>query len=224
MRKTLFVAATIAALAAPVCVRAQASFGVAARVGTLGLGGEADVKITRFIGVRGGLGVLPLHPEADVGSIHYKVDPPKTIANVGIDVYPMGGVFRLSGGLFFRQEAKLTGVSTSTQSYTFNGTSYTASNVGAVVGTLEKASAKPYATLGFGRGSGRVGMLIEAGAAFTSQPKFTLVATGPLANDQTQAGVVFRQNLAAEQVKAQDKVDKYLKFHPIASVGIWVGI
>jgi hypothetical protein len=224
MRKTLFAAAAVAALALPSAARAQASFGVAGRVGTLGLGGEADVKVTRFLGIRGGVGTIPIHPEADEGSIHYKIDPPKTIANVGVDVYPMGGSFRLSGGLFFRQEAKLTGVSTSTQTYTFNGQTYTASSVGAVIGTLEKASAKPYATLGFGRGSGHVGMLIEAGAAFTSEPKFTLAATGPLATDQSQVGTTFRANLKAEEAKAQTDINKYLKFHPIASVGIWIGI
>ena len=57
--KRLFVAALVAGLVLPVAARAQ-RVGLAGRAGMFGLGGEASVDFNRFIGLRGGIGAVPV--------------------------------------------------------------------------------------------------------------------------------------------------------------------
>src|SRR2546430_16016114 len=125
MRKALFAARVACGL--PAAAQAQ-SLGIAGRIGTLGLGGEADVKLTRFIGVRGGVGTFPFHPTATEGDISYQINPPKKIMNAGVDLYPFGGAFRLSGGLSFRDQADLTAQYNGT--ITIGGQTYSGTQAG----------------------------------------------------------------------------------------------
>ncbi len=215
--KRLFVAALIAGLVLPVAARAQ-RVGLAGRAGVFGVGGEASVDVNRFLGVRGGIGSIPVQPSGNVDQVNYTIKPPSTLQNIGVDLYPLGGAWRLSGGLLFKHDINLE--ATASGSYEFNNQTYQASDIGTVTGLIAWKSTAPYATMGWsGRGRG-FGLFFDFGAAFLGEPKVLLDAKGgPLSNDPT-----FRQNLVAAQDSAQHDAGKYMKYLPIVSLGIRIGI
>lgn len=215
--KRLFVAALIGGLLLPVAAGAQ-RVGLAARAGVFGVGGEGSVDLNRFLGVRGGIGAIPVQPSGNVDQVNYTIKPPSTLQNIGVDVYPLGGAWRLSGGLVFKHDVNLEATASGT--YEFNNQTYQASDVGTVTGLISWNSTAPYATMGWsGRGKG-FGMFFDFGAAFLGEPRFTLDAKdGPLSNDP-----IFRSNLVAAQDSAQKDAGKYMKYLPILSLGFRIGI
>lgn len=218
MKRNLVPAAAVAVLLLALPGHAQ-SVGVAARVGTLGLGGEASVDISRFLAVRGGFGAMPVHVNGTLTEVDYRVSPPGTIYNIGLDVFPLGGGLRLSGGLMFKRD-DLTLRAIYTGSVTVNGQTYDSSYVGRLEGTLGHNTASPYATIGWGRTAGSgVGFFVDVGAAALGTPELALHVTGPAAND-----AAFQQNLETERQQAQQKIRKYTRVWPILSMGVRVGV
>lgn len=214
MRSLRLALATIVAL--PMAVPAQ-SVGLAARAGMFGLGGEASVDFGHHFGLRGGLGAVPLNVDGTLSNVDFKIEPPSPLTNVGADVYPFGGHFRLSGGLLFKHDVTMSAKVTST--IEINGRSYTAAQAGTISGKLAWGSTTPYTTLGFsGRGKG-FGMFFDVGTAFLGTPTMTLTSSGPAAQSNAQ----FRSDLAAEQQKDQTDAAK-LKLLPLLSIGMRWGI
>ena len=92
--------AAFAALAAPPAVSAElgrVAFGV--KAGTLGVGAEASVGITRHIAVRAGLNRFNLERDQEFGNIDYRLTPRLRSLTALLDLHPFGGAFRLSGGI-----------------------------------------------------------------------------------------------------------------------------
>ncbi len=214
-------AAVLLALAAsaalPVVAAAQ-SVGLAGRAGMFGVGGEANVDFGRHFGVRGGLGAVPVNVIGTFSNVDFEIQPPSPLANIGADIYPLGGHFRLSGGLLFKHDISMSARVTST--IDINGDTYTAAQAGTISGTMAWSSTAPYTTLGFcGRGKG-FGVSFDMGAAFLGAPTLTLTSNGPA----NQTSAQFRSDLAAEQKKDQSDASKYLKLLPLLSLGIRWGI
>ncbi len=129
MTRILSAAVLAAGLLLPAAGAAQ-HIGITGRAGSLGLGGEVNLDLNRRLGVRGGIGSIPVQPTATVEEIKYTIKPPSTLSNVGVDLYPLGGSFRLSGGFMFKHDIGLDAEPSGT--YEFNGTSYDATQVGTV--------------------------------------------------------------------------------------------
>jgi hypothetical protein len=219
MRKGLaaFLLALAASAALPVAAAAQ-SVGLAGRAGMFGLGGEGNIDFGRHFGLRGGLGAVPLNVIGTFSDVDFQIQPPSPLGNVGADIYPFGGHFRLSGGLLFSHDISMTAKVTGTVK--INGNSYTGAQAGTISGKLAWSSTAPYATLGFsGRGKG-FGLSFDIGTAFLGAPTLTLTSNGPA----NQGNAQFRADLAAEQKKDQEDAGKYLKLLPLLSFGVRWGI
>ena len=220
MLRKVLMASTAAIMLLPVGASAQhIGVGVAARAGSLGLGGEVAVNVTRYFGVRGGIGVLPLSYTGDVEDVRYHIEATSPISNIGVDFYP--GLFdlRLGGGLMFISnpttfEARYAGT------IEINGTTYTDAQVGALKGELDHGSSAPYVVLGLGRQTNRgIGIFLDLGAAFLSEQRMGYTTTGTLSGNTD-----FEANLAAEAREIEDEVNRYVKVYPILSAGIRYGI
>ena len=203
--------------ASPAAAAAQ-SVGLAGRAGMFGLGGEASVDFGRHLGLRGGLGAVPVKVIGTLSDVDFEIQPPSPLTNIGADIYPFGGHFRVSGGLLFKHDismsARVTGI------VDINGHSYTGAQAGTIAGKLAWRSTAPYTTLGFsGRGKG-FGVSFDIGTAFLGKPGLTLTSNGPAYQTNAQ----FRADLAAEQQKDQEDASKFLKLLPLLSFGIRWGI
>lgn len=220
MMRGVLVAASAVTMLLPAAVSAQSiGIGVAARGGTLGFGGEVAVNVTRFFGVRGGIGIMPFSYDGEMEEVRYHVESTSPLSNIGVDFYP--GLFdlRLGGGLMFLQnpttfDARYSGT------VTINGTQYTDAEVGALRGDLDHGSPAPYVVLGLGRQTNRgLGIFLDLGAAFLDEQRMSYSTTGELSGQPD-----FEAALEAEAQQIEDEVNRYVKVFPILSVGIKYGI
>jgi hypothetical protein len=222
MKKTAVALAALLAVALPTAASAQVSVG--ARAGTLGLGGEVSLGLTRLLAIRGGIGFVPYTYEDDFEGVGYEISFPDRIWNVGVDVYPFGGGLRLSAGLLNRPAFELEAVGQ--QQATIGGRTYNGDlNIQGELSN-EKETA-PYATIGFGRATGRgFGFFVDVGAAFIGEGEVSLSGTCT----ETSTGSPcpeFDQRLQQEEDEANAELDEfgsYVKVHPILQIGFRIGM
>src|SRR5688572_22043950 len=139
---------------------------------------------------------------------------------LGVEVFPMGGAFHLSGGLLVNgNEGTLT--ARLNQNIDIGGTTYTPDEVGSLLGTVDFRSTAPYLGLGFA-GRGRVALLFDLGVGFTGTPRVDLVGQTPLTG---AAKAQFDANVAQElaEVRADIEDKSYLKLHPVVALGVKIG-
>ena len=221
MKKTAVALAASIAMLIPAPASGQISIG--ARAGTLGLGGEVSVGLGRMLAVRGGFGVLPYEYENDFSDINYTVTFPERIWNVGVDLYPFGGGFRLSGGILNRPAFDLE--ATGQQSAEVGGRTYNG-DINITGSFSNEKETAPYAAIGFGRATGRgFGFFVDLGAAFTGDARLAL--TGSCTESSTgQQCPGFQQDLETERQQAEADINDLgtaVKIHPILQIGVRIG-
>lgn len=229
MRKSALVLTVATLVALPAAATAQ-GFGVAARAGTLGIGAEAAVGLSSSLVVRGGLGLMPLTVDAtrfwDVGQgVTADLKLPKSWYNIGVDIYPGGGSFRIGGGMLYKpDDPTITGKADATASFDIGGHTYTASDVAEIKGALSSKSSAPYVLIGFGNHTkSGLGLFLDLGVAFMGEPTVTLEATS--GNSTIINSTQFKDNLEAERQKLENDLPTWAKkYWPIANIGIKLGV
>jgi hypothetical protein len=215
-KRVWFAGLTLAAVALPAALSAQVA--VAGRAGTLGVGGEAGLELTRQIGLRGGVNFQPWEPTIELDEVEFTVQLPSPTYHAMVDLYPMGGGFRLSGGLtWFSSSVEVT--ARPTEPVEVGDQTYSPQEVGELLGEFETKEMAPYVGLGFGRLGGRrgVGFLLDLGVAFHGEPSVSLSATGPLSNQ-----AAFQANLAEEEANINEDARKY-RVYPVLAIGLAIG-
>jgi hypothetical protein len=205
--------------ALPSAAAAQA-FGVGARIGTLGVGGEAAVELGERVVVRGGVGFMPLEPTATLDDIEVTLALPDWY-NVGLDFY-LNGAIRLGGGVLFKSdEPSLAGEFTTAQD--IGGQTFTPQEIGTLTGVFDSRNQVPYVLIGFGKHTAPgFGLFLDLGVAFLGEPDVRLDAVNGTLDPDTNAQ--FRAALDAEAADFEAEVGTYLKLWPILSVGLRIGL
>ena len=195
--------------------------GLGARVGTLGLGPEISYAAGQHIVLRGGIGFMPLEPKRTYSDLDYTLHPPSSVWNVGVDVYPGVGGWRIGGGLVRWQQYEL--LATQTGSTTVGGTTYTGTiDLDAVVRNANQTA--PYLMAGFGRTTKPgIGVFVDLGVAFIGQADIQLSGTCTLSSGSPCPGN-FESDLEAEEADAEEDIGKYLEMLPILQVGVRIGV
>lgn len=228
MKKSLLALGAAALILAPAAVEAQ-GFAVAGRAGTLGIGGEAALGFGPNLALRGGVGLLPLERDAssfwDAGeSVDLTIKLPETWYNIGLDFY-LGGGFRIGAGMLFKpDDPTLTGSLQGTASIEIGGTTYTATDVSEVVGSIDSKSQAPYAIIGFGKHTkSGIGLFLDLGMAFLGDSPVKLEATK--GNATVINSPEFQSRLRAEEASLEADLPTWArKYWPILSVGLKVGL
>ena len=226
MKRTL-VAVSVAVLAfVPAQVTAQ-GFAVAGRGGTLGFGAEGALAFGPNVAIRGGMGLWPIEFDAtewwDAGPlVEATLKLPKTWYNIGADLY-LGGSFRVGGGLLFKSEdPSLTASLPSGASIEIGGITYSAAEVGEVVGRVDSKSKAPYAIIGFGKHTqSGIGLFLDLGVAFLGDSPVVLEGTqGSIINSP-----VFQTALRVEEAQLEEDLPTWArKYWPILNLGIKIGV
>ncbi|MBW2257799.1 MAG: hypothetical protein JRI25_24800 [Deltaproteobacteria bacterium] len=217
MRKYVLALAALALIAVPTTTAAQ--IGIGGRAGTLGLGAEIGLELSESIVLRGGMGFVPLELNQSFSEMNLTATFP-SIISAGIDLFPGGGSFRISGGVLFRpDDIELDGIPIGPVD--IGGTTYTVEQVGSIVGTIGSSSEiAPFVTIGWGKHtSSGFGLFLDIGAAYLGDPEVDAQATGTFAEDDA-----FNDHLDAEIAEFEDDLGSYLQFYPILSIGIRIGI
>jgi hypothetical protein len=218
-RRPLFsAAALLAVVAAGLPSPAHGQFGVAPRVGTLGLGGEVAIELSPRWVLRGGAGISKVSMSTDFNDVPVVLGAPDFWYNVGLDYY-LNGAFRIGGGLLFKpDDPSIRGDFNGPVS--IGGVLLTPQQIGSMTGTVEMDTEAAYALIGFGRHVAEgVGLFVDLGAAIFGKSQVALQAEGG-----TYPQDELDQLLVAEARNFENDMKRYFEVWPILSIGIRIGI
>lgn len=216
---TVRAAISLAAVWIPLfgCGQAQGAFNelaVAAKAGTLGIGGDLTTNLIPQVNLRGGIQWLAFGLDAEFGDVDYDLNIDFLNPLVLIDWYPFDGSFRISGGVLFNG-SELELEATSHESIEIGDVTYTPAQYGTLKGEVDFRPVAPYIGIGWGNALGkeeRWGIVADLGIAFTGSPEIELSATGP---DPT-----IQAEIAKEERDIQDELDAF-KFYPVLSISLF---
>ena len=215
LHRALATAALACAVFAPAAARAGAlSDSVAGiQLSTLGYGVSIGHTIAPHVDLRLASGALSFGRNVSSGGVNYNGTMQLHNISALVDVHPLNGPFRITGGLVFGND-HIDVVSNAQNTYTINGTTYTAAQAGTIYGTAKLSSGAPYIGIGLGPPH-RLGIYFtgDVGVVFRSV-NTSLYATGPAASTpQLQADLAAARNTFANDVG-------WLKTYPVVSVGV----
>ncbi|MDQ6975563.1 MAG: hypothetical protein Q9M22_03235 [Mariprofundaceae bacterium] len=190
---------------------------IGAKVGTLGAGVEIVSNVVpMLVNARIQLNAYNLNRTITDTQVSYDAKFKLLSFGALADVYPFAGKFRLTGGLYYNgNKLTMTGVPL-VGSYTINGATYTAGQVGSLTSTVDFNKIAPYAGIGFGdsiSSGSPIGFNFDLGVLYMGQPKTAITATGAAANPALAASI------AGEKQKLDDAL-KNMQFYPVASIGV----
>ena len=217
MKKFPYACLLVVLVAGPAAASAQ--FGVAGRVGTLGIGFEGAVGLSDRVVVRGGVGVSTIEASTTFNDIRVDLTLPGSWYNLGIDFY-LSSAFRIGGGVLFKpDDPTLTGAFDGPVD--IGGRTFTPSEIGTLTGRVMSDNQAAYALIGFGKHTSRgIGLSLDVGAAFLGTPSVSLAAEGGTFPDQAE----LNQRLDQEARDFEDDMKAYLQVWPILNLGIRIGV
>lgn len=198
----------------------------AVRLGTLGVGVDADFKLTEQLGLRVGYSAFNYSDNLKSSDVRYDGDAKLRTATALLDWHPGGGGFRVSFGAAASNTHVDVKANPSNGTFDFNGQTFTASEVGSVRGKVEPGNTfAPYVGIGWGNAAGskgRVTFLFDLGVIYMGSPDVNLTATcGPAAPNGSVACAQLRNAVTQEERDLQEDADVY-EWYPVASVGLAV--
>ncbi len=197
---------------------ADTSLGI--RAGTLGAGVELSHAFGPHTGVRLNGDAFSRSTSRTEDNIQYDAKLRLRTASLLGDWFPFGNGFRISaGGVANGNKINLRGKPTGS-TYTINGRTYNASDVGSLEGQVDFNKLAPYAGLGYGRALNKgLSLIFDAGVMHQGSPKSKItVICGPAIVGTAQC-TQLQNDAAAEQARLDDSLKKY-KNYPVLSLGL----
>ncbi|HEU5021446.1 MAG TPA: hypothetical protein VFT60_06130 [Bryobacteraceae bacterium] len=229
-----FVCAAIVAALLPAYLAAQPRFGVGVSAGTLGIGPQAAISITRLSNIRGGANFFSYNDSFTKDGVHYDGALKFRSIQLTWDQYfPHLGGFHISPGALLydgnsgHAAAQVPGGS----SFTLGSATYYSSAADPVSGTGDIAfnKAAPMILIGFGnlvpRSNRHFGVNVDLGVVFQGSPnaKLNLAGTACLNAAQTAclnaSDPAVQANVLSEQKKINHDLDPF-RYYPIVSLAL----
>lgn len=189
------------------------AIGIGVRAGTTGLGADLGFGIMPTLGGRVGFSAMNVSTSADTDEVSYDAKAKLQNINLFLDWSPLGP-FRITGGFIpNNNKVDLTGTPGSGSSFPAGST---------LTGTVKpEKDFAPYLGIGYGNvWTKGVNFYFDAGVMFQGSPQVTLNLNCGTANPAQCAAA--QSEVAAEQQRVQDKLDKY-KYYPVINLGITIG-
>jgi hypothetical protein len=183
--------------------------------GTLGIGPEVAYRFSDTFGLRGNATFLSVSRGVNSNDIDYDGKLKLGSGGLMVDVFPMGGGFRISGGARINSN-KVRLRATPTSEVEVGDETYSPAEVGILSGEVKANSFAPTLTVGWSGGAARgFNFGIELGAMFQGAPRINdLKATGSLATNAD-----FQASLRQEEREVEDDLDQY-KIYPIVQIAV----
>jgi hypothetical protein len=221
--KATSLACTVLALAGlPLAAQADDSthVGVAATAGLSGLGADLGVNINDYLGVRATAAGYSINRDGNFGtSVDWNGSLRLFQAGLLLDGYPFAGVFHVTAGVVHDgNRATANGRPQAGATYTFNGNTYSASEVGSASMSVDWGKTVPYLGLGWGNLSGSAGLHFTSdfGVILSGSPT---AAVNVSCTASTSICTQMATDVAAEQTKLQNDVHK-ISAWPVIRFGI----
>lgn len=222
MRKAIFKAVTIAAIATATATPAAAQPerrgpSLTLKAGTNGLGAEVTYGLSHIVRVRGGVYGFKAGFDTSTSDIDYDMNLRLLSGGGYVDVHPFKGRFRLTAGVIYNaNRVNATGLVNS--ELTFGNTTFTPAQVGTLDGRVDFNTFSPYAGIGWGSpftNDSNWAFEADIGVMFQGAPDVTLRSLdGELTGNQ-----ILINALADEEAELEDEL-KIFKFYPVISLGV----
>lgn len=191
------------------------------KFGTTGVGLDLTLGLTRFLNLRGGFNYGSFSASPKWGSVTYDAEVDMINFPLLVDLYPFGGHFRISGGVFFNSDSEVTFDAHPHKPVQIGNHTYAPEVVGTMYGKIKvEDSVVPYVGIGVGNTVGRNRRLtfsLDLGAIIQSY-EVTLTADGPGMKTKLDT---FRKDIVREEARLQKDVDK-LKVFPVLTLGLGI--
>lgn len=201
---------------------AQADVGIYAKGGSMGFGGGVGVGLTDTLRLRGGYTAFKTSKDISNTDIDYSGDLKLGGAEAMLDWHPFHGTFRVTGGVVFANRNEVTADGRPTDgTYTINGNTYLASEVGSLDGHVEFKKTAPYLGIGWGDvvdKSGHFSFIADIGLLFQGSADATLHANCGRAVPALECSRL-QSDIRREEKDIEDDADDY-KVWPVLSLGV----
>ena len=189
-----------------------------AKFGTTGIGGELTFGLNRFFNLRAGLGYATLGLDMKHGAVKYKTDFKMMSVPLLVDLYPVGGTFRLSAGAYILPTMKADLSTTPKKNVQVGSHTYAPDVVGTLSGKIDGNALAPYLGIGFGNPVSPdkwLSFSLDLGVIIQSYD----VSLNSNGAGMTAKLDTFRQDLKKEESNIQKDADK-LKLFPVLTLGL----
>jgi len=220
-RKWLAWGAGLLAITAGAAAFAGPAVGVS--VGTTGLGANVNIPVLPILGVRVGYSGFIYHHDIDQTAVSYAGRLHFSEASGLLDWYVLAGGLRVTAGIYGGNTQVDVNGRPHDGTYTIDGTTYTAAQVGTLSGQLKFGnSVKPYVGLGWGnpfRG-GPLTFTLDLGALYGGTPSVSLTAhCGVAAPPGSSACTQLQNSVAGERAQLASDVT-VAKWYPVLNLGV----
>jgi hypothetical protein len=184
--------------------------------GTMGIGVSATTSLIENVNLRANISTYEYKKSGNSGGdIDY--DMKLKLFGMGLlaDYHPFAGDFRLSLGAYYNGNKFTMDGKPRGGSYTINGTTYTAAQVGSANAEVKYNKIAPYVGLGWGNAidkSGNFKFSVDAGAMYVGSAKTSLSVSNP-------ANAVSQADIDSESSKLQNNANK-LKWWPLIALSL----
>jgi len=210
----LAIAVPVALFAPAAAAEAFKDFSIGAGVSTLGYGIDLNTSLGERFSATLGYSTFDIDGDETTDEVSYDGKLKSDNTRLLLNWHPLAGGFHVSAGVVAGDiEAAVTGTPRSGGTYEFNGTEYSAEEVGTLNGRVSiKDSVAPYVGIGYrSRGGSGLGFYAELGV-IAATTEVELSATG-LANDPQ-----FQADLEAERRELEDTAD--VGAYPVLGIGL----
>jgi hypothetical protein len=207
MKKIALILAAIAL--SPAVALADADTTVAVKLSTLGLGIDAAYSVTESVDARIGLNTFGLNVNQNSNGTAFSGKLNLSSLSALADWHPMGGSFRVSGGLMYNNNKfSMTAIPTG-GSITLGGTPYAGVSA---TSTVDFAKIVPYLGIGWGSAAKDKGFSFasDIGVMFQGAPRAAITTAG---------GVVNPADVAKANADLNAALNSF-RFYPVVSFGI----
>lgn len=195
------------------------TYSLGLQAGTLGFGPDINVGVNKHFGFDLGFNGYSYNKSTTQSNINYDFHAKFSTVHLLGNYYPFGGIFHLTAGVVANGNKFSGDASPANSTYTINGVTYTAQDVGTLHGSIKFPSTAYYVGVGWGLSyspRSHWGFNFDMGALYQGKPTVSLSSSGGiLSNNPT-----FQQNLTQQQAKTQNDVNNY-RWWPVLRVGAY---
>lgn len=211
---------------------AGSRFALGLKASTLGVGGDAGMRLTRRFNLRVGFNAFNYHRNLSNDGIDYDSAFRLRSVQALLDWFPFQPSFHLSGGLLLYNGNHMTANALVPNNQVLNaGDENVISNPANPVKGKATSGVRvvaPMVAVGFGNfvpRTGHVGFSVDVGVVFQGAPHSTLTLSGSACDPSGEfcGDIAGDQNIQAEALAGRQSISKelfFMKYYPFVSLGL----
>lgn len=190
---------------------------VGLNAGSLGLGGQVSwLLVPNKLALRVGAHRYNYKLDTSANSIDYTGQLKLRSEMITLDWHPFEGRFHLSAGVLANgNQFDLNAKPSAAGTYTINGKTYTAAQVGTLSARVDFPSSAPYLGMGWGESTGRAGLhfIGDIGVVSQGTPRAKITAAGAAADPSLASDV------QQAETELRNKLNDF-KLYPLVQLGL----